>query len=240
MSLSNTENASNPTKKYLKWKGGLGVWEYYDKDNEKKVELDEKLFIVPLDELSTVKGWHDASQSGIYSNEIHKIKEEELVVRSFKGGEIARGLYNDIKGKLEGGKYCKSVYAVLLNSKGEVIEPINFSFSGSSLSSWIDAKIKVSEGNIITLEKNPEVQTKGATKYYIPKITIHPRRDSILEECKSIDKQLQDYLSQYKKSSTEEPKGMSPNQEFVGAITPTHPVGELAIPEANDTDDLPF
>lgn len=212
MSLSSEEKQKNPAKKFISWKGGLGVWEYYDKEKEEKIQLDEKLYIVPLDELSTVKGWHDSSQSGIYSNEVKLLNDEELTVKSFKGGEIAKGLYKNIKGDLEGGKFCKSVYAVLLNSNGQVVEMVNFSFMGGSLGSWIDAKVDIKEGKVVILSKNPEKQTKGATTYYVPQIVVKDKKDSILEECKNMDKELQEYLGQYKKannSSNESPQSAS-------------------------------
>lgn len=238
MSLSGNENKANPTKKFLSWKGGLGVWEYYDKDKSEKVTLDETIYIVPLDELSTIKGWHDASEAGKYSNEVHDLRSEELTVRSFKGGEIVKGLYSDIKGKLEGGKFCKSVYAAMLDSKGNVVEMVNFGFTGSSLGAWIEAGVKVSDGNVIILSKNPEQKTKGATKYYEPSIKISEKRDAILEECKGMDKELQDYLNQYKAKSTEEPKGMSANGDF-----DKPQIGELAQPAGvseEEESDLPF
>lgn len=230
MSLSSNEKTKNPAKRWYEWKGGLGVWQYWD--GEKNVQVDEPMYIVPLDELSTVKGWHDASQSGIYANECKFLNDEELVVKSFKGGEIARGLYKNIKGNLEGGKYCKSVYAALLDSKGNVVEMVNFGFMGSSLGSWIDARVNIKEGKVIVLSKNPEKQKKGATTYYVPKVSIKDKRDAIIAECESLDKELQDYLSQYKTEKRQE--------EGVNVELTTAPKVELSqVAEAGD-DGLPF
>ena len=50
--------------------------------------------------MHTVRGWSNSSESGIYSNEVQYIGQEELNVRSFKGGEIACGLWKDIKNKV--------------------------------------------------------------------------------------------------------------------------------------------
>ena len=229
MSLTSNDGGSkNPAKKFFSWKGGIGVWEYYDKDKQEKVQISDTMYIVPLDELSTIKGWHDGSQSGIYSNEVKNLNEEELSVKSFKGGELTKGLYSSIKGNLQGGKFCKSVYAAILDSKGNVIEMVNFSFSGSSLGSWIEAEIKIKEGKILTISKNPEQQKKGATTYYVPKIVKSDKRDAIMAECEGLDRELQEYLGGHK---NEQPKAAStPNKEFEK---------QAAAPVA-ESSDLPF
>ena len=230
MSLTSEEKSNNPTKKWLSWKGGIGVWSYYDKEKGENVKLDETIYVVPLDELSTIKGWHDASGSGIYSNEVNNLNEEELSVRSFKGGEIVKGKYSDIKGKLEGGKFCKSVYAAMLNSKGQVIELVNLGFSGSSLGAWIEAKVNIKEGKVLVISKNPEVQKKGATTYYVPSIKVTERRDSIIAECEGLDRELQEYLKGYKEKQ-EQPQGNVPNSGFDS---------EKQEPVAEESSNLPF
>lgn len=230
MSLTSETKSSNPARKFFSWKGGIGVWEYYDKEKGEKVQIPDTMYIVPLDEKSTIKGWHDASMSGIFSNEVGNLNEEELSVRSFKGGEIIKGKYADIKGRLEGGKFCKSVYAALLDSKGNVIEMVNFSFSGSSLGAWIEAKINIKEGKVLVLSKNPEQQKKGATTYYVPQIKVTEKRDAIIAECEGLDRELQEYLNGKKE---EQPQGNVPNTSFE-AEKPQPVAAE------EDNDDLPF
>lgn len=230
MSLSSEEKSGNPAKKFLSWKGEIGVWEYYDKEKGENVQLDEKLYIVPLDELSTIKGWHDASQSGIYSNEVKFLNNEELSVRSFKGGEITKGLYQNIKGSLEGGKFSKSVYAAMLDSKGNIIEMVNISFKGSSLGSWIDAKVNIKEGRVLVLSKNPEIQKKGSTKYYVPIIKVTQKREEILKECTQLDEELQLYLGGRKQEQ----------QEFVPKVAQAPKAPEPVAVGEDDNLDLPF
>lgn len=231
MSLSNQNEGGtkNPAKKFLQWKGGVGEWEYYDKEAGKKISISDKLYVVPLDDLATIVGWHDESQSGIYSNEVKNLREEELNVRAFKGGEIVKGLYSDIKGRLEGGKFARSVYAALLDSKGNVVELINLSISGGALGPWIDAGVDVNSGKIVVLGKNPTEQKKGATKYYIPTVTVKDKRDDILAECVQMDEDLQEYLGRY--------RGVvdtSVNSEKEPAPMPA------MVEEEDDSDDLPF
>jgi hypothetical protein len=38
-----------------------------------------------------VRGWHDASNSGIYSNEVKDTRADVLLVKAFKGGTLAEG-----------------------------------------------------------------------------------------------------------------------------------------------------
>jgi hypothetical protein len=52
-----------------------------------------KQFILLL-QTSCVKGWDEKSQSKIYSNEVISTKNEDLVVKSFKGGTLYEGKYD--------------------------------------------------------------------------------------------------------------------------------------------------
>ena len=199
MSLSSNEKMKNPATKFIEWKGSTGEWKYYDKLGGQNVIIGETIYIVPLDDLSTIKGWNDESGSGIYSNEVKLLNEEVLTVKSFKGGEIIRGLYKDIKGNLDGGKFCKSIYAVLLSNKGKIEGLVNVSFVGSSLSSWIESKVRISDANVLTLTKDPVAKKKGATSYFVPTITSSkPEDESIIEKAKELDVELQEFLTEYR------------------------------------------
>jgi hypothetical protein len=46
-----------------------------------------KQFILLL-QTSCVKGWDEKSQSKIYSNEVISTKNEDIIVKSFKGGTL--------------------------------------------------------------------------------------------------------------------------------------------------------
>src|ERR1041384_7321483 len=105
---------SNPAQRYIEWKSNEKCFEYYDKtqaesENKGKIKLPLPFKFVVLDELHAVKGWNDATGSGIFSNEVKFVSKETMVVKPFKGNEIANGLYKDIKEKVKsaGGYYVK-------------------------------------------------------------------------------------------------------------------------------------
>ena len=124
MSLSR-ETIKNPATKFIEWKSSKKAFQFYDKEAEETVEIKLPIEFVILDELSTIKGWHEETESGIYSNEVHSLQNEDLNVRSFKGGDLISGKYSEIKEliKAKGGKYTKSVYAMM----GD--ELVNFQFT---------------------------------------------------------------------------------------------------------------
>ena len=98
MSRSNPqEHLSNPAVRWFEWNGEKGVIRFYDKDAKTNVDVPLPFTFLLLDQLATVRGWHDASASGIYANEVRDTTKDTLVVKSFKGGTIAEGLYKDIK-----------------------------------------------------------------------------------------------------------------------------------------------
>jgi hypothetical protein len=157
--------------KFIKWKSNDKCFAYYDKEaNENKIITLPFTFLV-LDELHTIKGWNDASSSQIYSNEVKFISKEPLTVKPFKGNEIAKGLYKDIKEKIvtAGGHYTKSIYIML--EDGTIG---NIQLKGSAVQKWGDFTQK-------TRERLPEewiqVKTalegkKGTVKFWTPEFTF--------------------------------------------------------------------
>jgi hypothetical protein len=227
MSLSNPRQV-NPASKFIEWSGSKGKFYYYDKAAQENVFFEDKIYIVPLDELSTIKGFHKQSESSIYSNEVKNITKEKLIVKSFKGGAIASGLYSEIKGSLEGGKFGKSIYAAMISTDGKDLELVNFQLHGSSLGSFIDAKINVDNGNVIVLAPSTEELKNGNTIYFAPKIIKKEVRPDIMDRCKDMDKELQTYLDGYINTPQEE------KEQITEAQTEN-------IPPTNDDDnDLPF
>lgn len=195
--LNKTEGTSNPATKFLEWNSSNKCFSYYDKELKSKLisegktekeiregKLANVLVKLPvkfqfLEEFHTIKGFHEGSEAGIYSNEIKFISTEELKVRSFKSKEpLAEGLYKDIKDKVKsfGGKYGKSVYALL---DGEIV---NFQLYGASISPFMfftnGDKKKGVKGHNYLLETNfIEVkdftdEKKGANKYTAPVFSI--------------------------------------------------------------------
>ena len=138
MSTSNRRSAfsapqSNPSTKFLQWKSNEKCFEFYNKETQQKVSVPLPFKFLVLDEMHTVSGWNDASSSGIFSNEVKFISKEVMTVKPFKGNEIAKGLYKDIKEKIvsAGGHYVKSIYIML--EDGSLA---NLQLKGSAVQKW--------------------------------------------------------------------------------------------------------
>ena len=194
--------SKNPAKKFLSWKSEEKKFGYYDKEKEENVLIDLPFKFVILEHYHTVKGWNDASESGIYSNEVFQIGNEELQVKSFKGGNIASGLYKDNKPSIvaAGGHYARSIYAVTND-----LEIINISLKGSGVSSYSDFINEIGDLNFdknwIEVTEAKELK-KGKVKYSIP---IFKKSTAIKDKSKLMPfaEELQDYMIDYKSEGTE-------------------------------------
>jgi len=191
MSISNPRTeGKNPAKKFITYKGSTGKFQYYDKATEKNVDVPLPIEFVMCDDLSTIKGWSDKHQSGIYSNEVHDTTLEELSVKYFKGGEFTKGIYQNIKGDIlaAGGRYAKSIYAIM---SGELV---NITLIGTALSSWIEMEVGFTQPKF-KVEKTKEGK-KGATIFQTPIFESVQSTDQEWEEAKNIDKEiLQPYFA---------------------------------------------
>ena len=129
------KTSSNPTKIYLEWKSDDKCFAYYDKDKKENVKMELPLKFLTLMEFHTIKGWNDKNQSGVYSNEVKSIGQDELNVRLFKGNQSVKGLYKEIKDTIiaMGGHYTKSIYVML--EDGTIA---NINIKGSGVQSWGD------------------------------------------------------------------------------------------------------
>jgi hypothetical protein len=172
MSTSNRRQAfaqpqANPATKFLDWKSNDKCFEYYDKEKQEKVSVALPFKFLVLDELHTIKGWNDASSSGIFSNEVKFISKEVMTVKPFKGNEIAKGLYKDIKEKIvaAGGHYVKSIYIML--EDGSLA---NLQLKGSAVQKWGEFTQKTRNrlpDEWVQVTKAIEGK-KGAVKFFTP------------------------------------------------------------------------
>ena len=172
MSTSNRRQAfaqpqANPSTKFLQWKSNEKCFEYYDKEKQEKVSVALPFKFLVLEELHTIKGWNDASSSGIFSNEVKFISKEIMTVKPFKGNEIAKGLYKDIKEKIvsAGGHYVKSIYIML--EDGSLA---NLQLKGSAVQKWGEFTQKTRNrlpDEWVQVSKAIEGK-KGAVKFFTP------------------------------------------------------------------------
>jgi len=162
---------SNPSTKFLEWKSNEKCFEFFDKENKVKVPVPLPFKFLALDELHSVKGWSDSCQSAIYSNEVKFISKEILTVKPFKGNEIAKGLYSDIKEKVKaaGAHYVKSIYIML--EDGSLA---NIQLKGAACQSWGEFTKKNRSrlpDEWVSVSKVVEGK-KGVVKFYTPDFTF--------------------------------------------------------------------
>lgn len=172
MSTSNRRSAfatpqSNPSTKFLEWKSNEKCFSYYDKEKSENVLISLPFKFLVLDELHSIKGWNDSTQSAIYSNEVKFISKEIMTVKPFKGNEIAKGLYKDIKEKVQsaGGHYVKSIYIMLEDG---ILA--NIQLKGAAVQSWSEFTQKTRKrlpDEWVSVETVKEGK-KGAVKFYTP------------------------------------------------------------------------
>lgn len=172
MSTSNRRAAfsqptTNPAGKFFEWKSNEKTFVYFDKETKTNVSIELPFKFLVLDELHTIKGWNDATDSGIYSNEVKWISKDELIVKPFKGNEIARGLYKDIKekSKAAGGHYVKSIYIML--EDGSIA---NLQLKGAACQAWGDFTAKSKSRLVdewVSVVGFDEAK-KGSVKYTTP------------------------------------------------------------------------
>lgn len=222
----------SPVKKYLSWSSNDKCFTFYDKETKENKKLTLPLTLIHLDEMSTVKGWHDASASGIYSNEVRNTKMEELNVRAFKGGDLAKGVYQDIKLKVQslGGHYCKSIYAFVDN------EIVNISLKGSALMTWSDftkENRKSFLGNMIEVKSAAEGK-KGAVKYTTPTFTMGEAIDANTSLAAEDAYDLLRLYINSRKASQEVSHDEAPQVETF------HPIFAEPVLEMAEINSLPF
>jgi len=249
MSRSNpTETSSNPCTRWFEYAGGSdgGVVRYYDKEKKENVDVGDKFTFLLLDELSSVKGWHDASDSGIYSNEVRDTRQDVLVVKSFKGGELASGLYANIRDRVGnfGGHFVMSCYIAYRNENGGYSLG-NIGFKGAALNAWVEFKKSCPTKNgrkafyvdAIKIDGFDE-GTKGRVTYRVPHFKLTPVSDEANASAIALDEELQAFLADYLR------RGRVEQAEVAKSATPAEPAPERQESRRSHEDfvddDIPF
>jgi hypothetical protein len=219
MSRSNpTETARNPATRWFQFASGAdgGFVRFYDKDAEKNIHLGDaenggKFMFLLLDELATVNGWHDQSESAIFANEVRDTRQDTLVVKSFKGGELASGLYARIKDRIVavGGHFVSSCY--IAYKDGDSLRIGNIRFRGAALGTWMEFKkqcptkkdasgksVKAYYVDAVKIEGFEQLK-KGGTTFRVPQFLLSPLSEESNKQAIALDAELQAYLSEYLK-----------------------------------------
>lgn len=257
MSRSNpTEATRSPSTRWFEFDSGAdgGFVRYYDKNTEKNFQVEGKFTFILLDELATVKGWHDPSESSIYANEVRDTRQDTFVVKSFKGGELASGLYANIKDRIVavGGRFVASCYIAYKHEDGD-FRIGNIRFKGAALGVWMefkkqcptkkDAAGKSTKAYYVDAVKIDgfEQMKKGATTFRVPTFAIHPLSEETNKQAIALDGELQAYLADYlKRPRAEAAAPQQDNGHGFDNVPDDRPWEEANQPPRDMDDDIPF
>lgn len=201
MSRSNpSEHLANPSTRWFEWNGEKGLVRYYDRDKKENVDVPLPFAFLLLDELASVRGWHDPSQSGIYSNEVRDTTQAVMVVKSFKGGTIAEGKYREIKDRVNaaGGDYTANCYIAFKQGDGHY-DIGSIRFKGAALGAWMEFR-KANRSGIykqaIRITSYAEGK-KGKVVFRVPVFALLNVSAEAEESAVTLDKELQEFLTAY-------------------------------------------
>jgi hypothetical protein len=244
MSRSNPqESAPNPAVRWFEWNGEKGLVRYYDKDSKQNVDVPLPFSFMLLDQLAGVGGWHDASDSGIYSNQVKDTRADVLVVKSFKGGILAEGLYKDIKDRVaaQGGQFVAQCYIAFKNPTELAIAVLRI--KGAALREWMeftrDNRSQLYKG-AVTIPSFTEGK-KGSIKYRVPVLKLAAITEASNNQAVALDAQLQEWLDGYLRRTKAEQVEHHENEDFDQSEPEPVPAGNWGTPAAAITDDdIPF
>lgn len=196
-----------PVRYNVKWSGKDGVLTIYDRQSKKEQEVETIDFVV-LDELHTVAGFKSGRRGEkgkpIRGTEVRDVKNDEISV-FIDGKKVETGVWAELKDRVNGIKYAKSVYIGLINKKG-VMEIAKLSLSGSSFSGYLTFlnateeyegfdKVKPTAPGVgITIVGRSKLKTNGDSKYYEPMFDVFDLSDEEEDTATELDGELQKYL----------------------------------------------
>lgn len=252
MSISNpSETTKNPTSRWFSWEGGRdgGFISYYDKDKKENIKCGIPFAFIVLDTTSAVKGWHDASESGISSNEVRDTKAEAMIVKAFKGGVLAEGIYSQIRDRIaaHGGKFVSNIYIAFKD--GATVKLGCLQLCGAALNAWVEfckaqgaqfdpAAAFAKKGLAVSIAGVIDGK-KGSVVFKTPKFSTVAISEQSKAEAAKIDSEvLQPHLSAYFKKTTVEKvhapqaaSGIPSDDEIAADLEKSAPV---------NPDDVPF
>lgn len=233
---------TNPAKAFLEWRSSEKCFRFWNKEKEEHQYVTLPFKFLWLREFTTIKGFSDNHQGGIWSNEIANFNQPlKVQVKSkLSGGveTIAQGLYSDIKEKLKsaGGRYTKSVY--VMTPQGSIL---NLQLTGAAFSAWLEFTKKSQARLQDEWVEVADVQEgkKGATTFYTPDFKYAGSLTA--EEGEQADnafKPLEEYLDGYFKPTKAEEIEASIDLQVPEYFVSVE--GSEDLEPVNLSDDLPF
>lgn len=243
MSRSNPHvNSPNPSARWFEWNGEHGTIRYYDRDTKKNADVPLPFAFLLLDELASVRGWHESSKSGIYSNEVRDTRTDVLVVKSFKGGTLAEGIYKDIKDRVcsraIGGQFVANCYIAFKNGTGLTIGSLRF--KGAALGAWMEFR-KQHRGDLYNKAVKVTGYTegvKGRIVFRVPTFTLQDVAEESHHIAVTLDEELQAWLTAYfsRRTSDQTESAADDTQAEPEQNDETGYGGDVPLTE----DDIPF
>jgi hypothetical protein len=245
MSRSNpSENTNpNPATRRFEWNGEKGTVRYYDKEKKENVEVGSDFTFILLDQLGSVGGWHDPSDSGIYSNEVKDTRQEAMVVKAFKGGTLAEGIYQSIKDRVGalGGQFVAKLYIAFKNDGGTLAIG-SLGLKGATLGAWME----FTKANRADLYKK-SIRINGFTEgkkgrivFRVPVLSLKDITPATDAQAVALDKELQAFFDGYfKRTKKEQAEGAAHHEAPVEEGYADNPATDEQIADLTD-DDIPF
>lgn len=258
MSRSNPhDNAPNPATRWFEWNGADGRIRYYNKDEQKEIEIPvvppHKAFkFLVLDELACISGFHKPSKSRIFSNDVRDTRQSVFVVKSKKEGILVEGAYREIKDRVVrlGGGFTTHLYIAFKADDG-MLAIGSLHLRGAALGQWMDFR----KANRSTLYKKAvsiagfKEDTSGRITFRMPVFSISDTSPDTDKQAVALDQQLQAWIEAYLKRNTRDQVDVA----ATAAATATHVGDDDAGYERTDDpafdgpepppitdDDIPF
>lgn len=219
----------------MEWDGESGSLRYYDKAKKENIPVGNKFTFILLDQLGCIRGWHDATESGIYSNEVKDTRRDPFIVKAFKGQQpLAQGIYSDIRDRVAnvGGKFHANLYIAFRN--GDDLQIGSIILKGAALREWMEFA-KASRADLyskaIAINGCKEGK-KGKITFQTPVFSTKDITSETNEEATKLDMILQSYLKAYlERPTTEKVEPKYDDGRELDSPAPTTDV---------DLDDIPF
>jgi len=229
----------SPVVRYYEWKSNEKKFGYYDKAKGENV-LVFPLKVAVLTTRACVRGWHDATESSIYSNEVKNTAQEPFNVYSSKPDKsgntlIASGIYKEIKVNLGGGHYEKSVYAY-----EEGVGVVKVNFKGAALMAYSTFEKEFGKKTFDFMLEVSEFSEgkKGSIKFTTPTFALGSAIDAELDKKVNVAYgEVEEYFNS-KNKKDEQPEEQAQDYGMpssMGQVTTTS-----QAPEPEYADGLPF
>lgn len=199
------ENSTpNPSQRWFEWNGEAGTIRYYDKEEKQNIDVPLPFQFVLLDRLGTVGGWHEPSKSAIYANEVRDTRQDVMVVKAFKQGVLAEGVYSQIRDRVNavGGQFVANCYIAFKLDGALAIGSLKL--KGAALGGWMEFE-KAHKADLFTQAIKITGFTegkKGRITFCVPTFETAPLSAQSNGEAVALDAAVQAYLDGYMQRTT--------------------------------------